>query len=56
MSDQSRLIELEEQIKVYLAHIILEKEIADDQSIIDDMILRINAALQEVKQLKVIED
>jgi hypothetical protein len=53
MDNMKRLSELEEQIKLYLAHIILEKEIADDQSIIDNMISRINAALQEIKALKV---
>ena len=56
MEAKKRLGELEEQIKVYLVHIVLEKEIADDQSIIDDMILRIDAALQEVKHLKVVEE
>jgi len=50
------LNELEEQIKVYLAHVVLEKEISDDQNIIDDIISRINSTLQEVKRLKVIED
>ena len=56
MDAKRRIPELEEQIKVYLAHVVLEKEIAGDQSIIDDMVLRINASLHEVKQLKLIKD
>ena len=55
MDNKKKLAELEEQIKVYLAHIFIEKEICDDQSIIDDMIERINKALQEVKRLKTID-
>jgi hypothetical protein len=50
-----RLAELEEQIKIYLGYVFLEKGICDDQNIIDDMIARINDALQEAKRLKVIE-
>jgi|GraSoiStandDraft_4_1057263.scaffolds.fasta_scaffold329208_2 hypothetical protein len=56
MDAKKRLDELEEQIKLYLTHIVLEKEIADDQSLIDDMISRINGALQEIKGLRVIVD
>jgi hypothetical protein len=56
MDNKDRLKELEEKIQIYLGYIFIEKEICDDQSIIDDMISRIDSALQEVKQLRVIED
>lgn len=52
MNARNRLVQLEEQIKLYLVHLVLEKEISNDQTIINDMILRINEALQEIKGLK----
>lgn len=54
MDNKRRLAELEEQIKICVGYIFIEKEICDDERIIDDMIAQINGALQEVKQLKVI--